>query len=193
MLIKNSNEKATAPMPKNDEEIRNNSMKLFAYLTTISGLTDYPSNTRMFRQKDLMLTKIKEATGITDKTVKLYMYYLEQNNLIVYSGLSNSKKDVFFDFEKISLYDYDKISDYKKDLQKYSFEIWKNRNKKENKNGVYHIPRPTPFILIPEITLQKLNEDFQITELEMDLYLLMCKYKDVCAINKQSYKFITYE
>lgn len=50
------NPKAAAPMPKAQEDIKNNSMKLFSYLMCISGLADYPENTRMFRQKNLILT-----------------------------------------------------------------------------------------------------------------------------------------
>ena len=59
-------------------------MKFYTYLVCISGLATYPENTRMFRQKDLMLSKIKEATGITDKTAKLYLQILERDLDITY-------------------------------------------------------------------------------------------------------------
>ena len=38
-----------APMPKKEEDIANNSMKLYSYLMCIAGLAAYPDNTRMFR------------------------------------------------------------------------------------------------------------------------------------------------
>lgn len=47
-----------APMPKKEETIANNPMRLYSYLVCISGLASYPDNTRMFRQKNLMLTQI---------------------------------------------------------------------------------------------------------------------------------------
>ena len=58
-----------APMPRSESSIRN-PMKLYAYLVCIAGLADYPENTRMFRQKNLVLSKIYQATGISDKTAK---------------------------------------------------------------------------------------------------------------------------
>lgn len=175
--------KAAAPMPKAEEDIRNNSMKLYAYLVTIAGLADYPDNTRMFRQKNLVLTKIYAATGITDKTVKLYLYYLEENGLIHYMG---ENRFVYRDRNK-----YESFTEYRKDVQKYAFEVWSLR--KKNKDSVYHIPRPTPYTPIPEVTLQRLNEDFKITELELDLYLFLCKYRDLCVKEGKKYKAMTYE
>lgn len=182
-----------APMPSKDEDIRNNSMKLLSYLNTIAGLANYPSYTRMFRQKNLVLTKIYEATGITDKTVKLYLYYLEQNNMIEYRGLDNSDRAAQFDFYKIKEQDYSSSSEYRKALQKYTYEVWNIRNRKENKNGVYHIIKPSPYTQVPEVTLAKLNEDYQITELELDIYLFLCKYRDNCINNNLKYKCMTYE
>jgi len=64
-------------MPKKESSITDNPMRLYTYLVCISGLADYPDNTRMFRQKDLTLTRIQETTGITPKTAKLYLYCLE--------------------------------------------------------------------------------------------------------------------
>jgi hypothetical protein len=33
-----------------------------------------------------MFTKIKNFTGITNDTVKLYLYHLEENEMIIYRG-----------------------------------------------------------------------------------------------------------
>jgi hypothetical protein len=45
-------------MPKDKQKVVDNPMKLYSYLVCLSGLADYPENTRMFRQKNLVLTKI---------------------------------------------------------------------------------------------------------------------------------------
>ncbi len=184
--MKRLNVPSAAPMPKAEEDIRNNSMKLFAYLMTIAGLADYPENTRMFRQKNLTLTKIKEITGITDKTVKLYLYYLEENHLIQFNGENK------FDFYKIQPTDFNKFSEYRLAVQTYAAKIWKQRNKNE-KNAIYYIPRPYQYTPIPEITLDRLNRDFQVSELELDIYLFLCKYRDECVKSKKNYKAMTYE
>jgi hypothetical protein len=65
-----TNVKTGAPMPKNQEQIKSNPMKFYTYLVCLSGLATYPKNTRMFRQKNLSLTEIKKATGITDAAAK---------------------------------------------------------------------------------------------------------------------------
>lgn len=170
-------------MPKKEDDIKNNSMKLYSYLITIAGLADYPDNTRMFRQKDLVLSKIKEATGITDKTVKLYLYYLEEHRLVKYRG------ECQFDFLKLS--DFKSSTDYRIAAQNYAAEVWKIR--KQDKLSVYHIPRPIPYTPVPEITLERLNKDFQVTELELKIYLFCCSYRDACVKMQKKYKAMTYE
>lgn len=176
---------ASAPMPKAEEDINNNSMKLFAYLMTIAGLADYPENTRMFRQKNLILTHIYKATGITDKTVKLYLYYLESNGLIEYRGENK------FNFYKYRETDFEKFSLYRKAIEKYAAEVWKER--KKERDAIYFIPRPMPYTPVPEITLTQLNEDFNVSELELDIYLFLCKYRDECVKNHKNYKVMTFE
>lgn len=183
--MKRMNPPAAAPMPKAEEDINKNSMKLFAYLMTIAGLADYPENTRIFRQKNLILTHIYAATGITDKTVKLYIYYLENNGLIEYRGVNK------FNFHKYLEQDFEKFGDYRKAIEKYSAEIWKLRRKE--KDAIYFIPRPMPYTPVPEITLAQLNEDFSISEMELDIYLFLCKYRDECVKNHKDYKAMTYE
>lgn len=183
--MKRMNPPAAAPMPKAEEDINKNSMKLFAYLMTIAGLADYPEHTRMFRQKNLVLTHIYAATGITDKTVKLYLYYLEKHHMIEYKG------EHHFSFMKYKEEDFEKFSDYRKTVEKYAAQVWKER--KTEKESIYLIPRPIPYTPVPEITLTQLNEDYQISELELDIYLFLCKYRDECVNNHQSYKAMTYE
>lgn len=178
------NIKTGAPMPKKDSDIANNPMKLYSYLLCIAGLADYPENTRMFRQKNLILKNIKSATGITDKTVKKYFYELEKAGLIRFKGKNK--------FDTIDKNDFKHISDYSAAVAKHAAEVWKVRNKEE-KDAVYLIPRPTPYTPVPEVTLEKLNKDFQVSELEMKIYLLCCSYRDTCVYKGLSYKAITFE
>lgn len=170
--------KTYAPMVGKEDDVKNNSMKLYSYLLCISGLARYPENTRMFRHKNLVLTQIKKYTGITDKTVKLYLYELERAGLVIYRGTPD---------EQIEGYDYPKEQDflklnggvdkvaYRKAKEGLAFLIWKSRNKE----GVYHIPRPNPYTPIPEVTLEKLNTLFELDELEIKTYILCCIFRDI--------------
>lgn len=172
-----------APMPKKEDDIVNNSMKLYAYLVCIAGLAAYPENTRMFRQKDLMFTKIKKATGITNDTVKLYLYYLEENRLIKYRG------EYQFNFVTADNMNHVEYRAARLAEAKRVFEL----RYKNEKQGVYHIPRPNPYIPIPEQTLEKLNNFFQCSELEIKLYLYCAAYQDLCSYQGIACKPITFE
>lgn len=180
--MQKENPKASAPMPKNEEKVIKNSMKLYSYLVCLSGLATYPENTRMFRQKNLILTKIKEMIGLDPETTKLYLFYLEQNNLIEYRG------DYHFDLT-IMPQEYNSTKEYRAAACSNAKAVWKERNKKE-KEGVYYISRPNPYTPVPEITLQRLNEDFSATELELKLYLICCAYRDNCVKMNQKYKLM---
>lgn len=173
-----------APMPKKEETIANNPMRLYSYLVCISGLASYPDNTRMFRQKNLMLTQIQSMIGITNDTIKLYLFKLEEANLIHYKGT--------YQFQIIVREDYDTAPAYRKACVAEAKRVWSLRYKNE-KEGVYHIPRPNPYIPIPEQTLLSLNETFQCSELELKLYLLCCNYRDECEYRGIKYKAITFE
>lgn len=174
-----------APMPQKEEDIVNNSMKLYTYLVCISGLATYPSNTRMFRQKNLMFTEIKKATGLTNDTVKLYLYYLEQNHMIRYQGK--------YKFQPLDILDNGiSAKEYRRLCLEQAKETWALRYKNE-KDGVYHIPRPDPFIPIPEQTLQKLNEFFECSELELKLYLWCCNYVETCEYYNKKIKGVSFE
>lgn len=183
------NLKTYAPMPKEEKRIANNPMKLYTYLVCISGLATYPDNTRIFQQKDLVLTHIEEAIGITAKTVKLYLYYLERDGLIKYGGNHHFRLHLDSDFDLTAK---SEKAAYRKAAEKHSAEIWKLRNKEEKK-CYYYIPRPSPFTKIPEETIQKLNEQFEATEQELKIYYLCCSYRDLCCYHKQQYKSICFE
>ena len=113
----------------------------------------------------------------------MYLYYLEENGLISYKG---EQQFTFLKFQ-----DFHDFQDYRLAAQKVAMETWKKR--KADKESVYLIPRPWQYTPVPEITLEKLNKDFQITELELDIYLFCCKYRDECVKNGKTYKAMTYE
>lgn len=171
-----------AAMPAKDESIRKNSMKLYAYLVCLANPCD--EYNRIFKHKELNFTKIKEATGITNKTVKMYLYFLEQNCLIRFQGENK--------FTYIKENDYNNKTEYSKAVQEETIRVWNLRSKNE-KTAYYRIPVPSLFTKIPEITLKKLNQDYQATELEMKLYILCCHYRDFCVEYKKKYKALTYE
>lgn len=191
--------KAAAPMPRNEEDIRN-SMKLYAYLVCISGLAVYPENTRMFRQKNLIPSKIKEILGLDPKTTKKYLYQLEKEGLISYEGETPAKR---IDLDEIEKEIKEEIENGKiKQLSEKAFQseitnraciqLWNIRNKKE-KDGVYYIPRPNKWTPIPEITLETLNEKFKCSELELKLYILCSSYRDECVERNRKIKSLSFE
>lgn len=185
--------KGAAPMPRREVDIKN-PMKLYTYLVCISGLATYPENTRMFRQKNLVLTNIKKATGITDKTAKLYLYQLEQKGLICYKGEIRVDKITDEERKEIErkLEDISDGAKQRKEDELIGSLLWTKRNKLE-KMGVYYIPRPDIWTPIPEKTLKQLNEDFGCSELELKLYLLCCNYRDMCAFEGRATKNLTFE
>lgn len=176
--------KNCAPMPRKQSEIVDNPMKLYTYLVCIGGLAEYPENARMFRHRDLSFTKIQRATGITNDTVKLYIFYLEKRGVIEYKGAHK------FD-SAIAKRGYENSKEYRAAAMKNAKEIWALRNKE--KGSAYIIPRPNPWTPVPEVTLEKLNRDFEVSEMELKIYLICCSIRDLCVKNNQSYKTITLE
>ena len=161
-------------MPADFNLIASNSMKLFSYLSLISKPIPSPENIRMFQHKNLVLSSIQKATGITDKTVKLYLYHLEKEGLIQYKGggrsSSNEKQTSHIHLQQGATESY---QDFVVRLRTESFRVWKERNKKE-KEGIYHIPQFSPCLLIPEAILKKLQP---ASELDLKLYMVCCCYQ----------------
>lgn len=185
-----------APMPRDEEDVRN-SMKLYTYLVCISGLANYPENTRMFRQKNIIPSRIKEILGLDPKTTKKYLYQLERNHLITYRGQQGVDEEEYLKIRKECEEEYEKKEKTPKTLEttitnKIAIENWNRRNKKE-KDGIYFIPRPYRWTPIPEITLEKLNQEFQCTELELKLFILCSSYRDKCVNEGKSFHSLTFE
>lgn len=139
-----------------------------------------------------MLTKIKNTIGITDRTAKQYMYELEKEGLVQYQGeikelTEEEEETIQKQLEKVNVGSRDR-----KYRELAGAAIWKRRNKNE-KDGVYYIPRPNQWTPIPEETLETLNEFFECSELEIKLYLACCSYGDLCAYRGETRKVITFE
>jgi hypothetical protein len=148
----------------------------------------------MFRHKNLVLASIKKSIGITDKTAKLYLYNLEQRGLISYQGEIKEQNLSLSEIAEIEK-KIEGLGGATRKRKKDEFMgalLWKKRNKEE-KDGVYYIPRPDIWTPIPESTLQRLNEDFECSELELKLYLLCCGYRDKCVYEGKQFKNLTFE
>lgn len=179
-----------APIPKNEEDIVKHSMKFYTYLVCLSGLASYPECTRMFRHKNLHFNEIKKAIDITNDTVKLYLYLLEQDKKIIYRGEYISKP-VINEYDKNGKLKYSKPQ-LRAEKLKEAKRVWALRTKHE-KDGVYLIPRPNPFTPVPEETLLKLNETLDCSELELKLYYTCCRYQDEVNYRGLRYKPISFE
>lgn len=185
--------RTAAPMPKDQEVIAKNSMKLYSYLVCLAGVANYPENTRMFRQKNLVLSQVAKITGISDKTTKLYMALLEHGYKIEYLGENKFNNKIIDEYLETCRdpMKQSKRKEVREKLVKHCIEIWSLR--KKEKEAVYHIRRPHPYTPVPEETLMKLNKDFEASELEMKLYLLCCGYRDDCCYYGRKIKNITFE
>lgn len=171
--MKKENLKTYAAMIKDEEDIQKNSMKLYSYLLCIAG-KDLYSDGRIFQHKNLVLTEIQRCTGLQPKTIKLYLYELEMNGLIIFNGEEKFQyvyKENFIDENTNKL----NKTNFRKAKEREAFRIWRLRNKKD----YYKIPRPRYYTPIPEITLEKLNTIFELNELEFKLYILCCAYRDI--------------
>lgn len=188
--------KTYAAMISKDEDIRKNSTKLYSYLLCIAG-KEPDSCGRLFQQKNLVLTKIQQYTGLQPKTIKLYLYELECNNLVQFRGNEHFRKIEFLleeetdkrvnellknkpelseeQAKEIVLEKKFTKSEIRALKEKEAFSVWKKREKSD----YYRIPRAESYTPIPEITLEKLNKDFEVDEMEMKVYILLCHLRDV--------------
>lgn len=181
--------KTAAPMPKKEEVIAKNSMKLYSYLVCLSGLARYPENTRMFRQSDMMLSCISKTIGLDPKTIKYYLYLLEKQGLVKFQGIHRFLSEIEI-IEGCEEKNNEEPKITNAQIKKMVFDVWKKRNKEE-KNAVYYIPRPVPYTPVPEETLEVLNTVFNATEMEIKIYLFCCVYRDECVQRGLAFKFLT--
>lgn len=190
-MVRTEKLKTYAAMVNDEEDIKNNSMKLYSYLLCIAG-QELNGSGRIFQQKNLVLTEIKKCTGLEPKTVKLYLYELEMEGLVRYRGKEQFQRVCENDFlrEKANGEVVINKTAFRKAKEAEAFKTWKTRDKK----SYYHIPRPDTYTPIPEITLTKLNTVFELDELELKTYILCCAYRDIQVnLKGGENKIITFE
>jgi hypothetical protein len=102
------------------------------------------------------------------------MFYLEKRGLIEYKGEHKFSS-------AIAKRGFENSKDYRIAAMKNAKEVWALRNKE--KSSAYIIPRPNPWTPVPEVTLEKLNKDFEISEMELKIYLICCSIRDLCIKN----------
>ena len=91
MITNESVEKGSLPIVSKEKKVRDNCMRLYTYLVTLSipDFSNSPSRKkgrRQFQQKDFTLNKIHNVLGIDPKTIKKYWHQLELDGLIKYVG-----------------------------------------------------------------------------------------------------------
>ena len=165
MLLSNKNIKGE-PIFCENERIKQRSLKIYTYLVCISHLKDSYSGTRIFQQREINLSAIKRLFKMDERTIKKYWEQLEMDGLIQFNGRYHENYDTTF------------------------AERWKVRNK--NKESYYSIPCPTPYRKIPKETLKELNEELNVDELTLKIYLILLNYQEICILTGKNKKAFTY-
>ncbi len=140
------------PVVSDNEQVQKNSMRLYIYLINLSHFCG-KNKPREFSQRDFTVNNIHEALGMHQSTIKKYWKILEDNGLIKYEG-----SQVF--------------SQNQKDWDKYFTE------RKKNKAGFYTIPKREPYRIIPRETINKMQNQLEVSEIELKLYLLLANMQE---------------
>ena len=130
-------------------------MRLYIYLVSISKFCG-ANKPRQFTQRDFTINKIHTLLGMHEKTIKKYWKLLEDNDLIKYEGPAANA---------LTQAEWDKAF----------------MERKKNKASFYSIPKsPHGYIyrIMPKETLDKIQNDFLVTEQEIKLYLLLANMQE---------------
>ena len=122
-----------------------------------------------FTNKMLSLTKIQDITGLTDKTIKLYFYYLENNNIIKYN--ENIKALTQEEIEEIDnkIINVSEASKERKRNEYISFFLWKKRHKYE-KTAKYDIVLIEDYNICNEFIYKILNNNYDEMDTKVFLF-----------------------
>ena len=168
------------------EDVKERSLKLYTYLVCRVNLRNAPNkfgdNVRIFQHKDINLSDIRRTIGIKDdRTIKKYFEELENAGLIKFCPRDWKEEK----FKIIKEEENEQIVEIS-----YN-ERWRIRNK--HKTTYYEIPvsKEMLFRKIPKETLIKMNEVYQLKELEMKIYITLVNYQEDCIIEGQKYKTFT--
>lgn len=169
----NKNTRGRAIFSK-EEDIKEKSLKLYTYLVCHADLRNAPTasgdNVRIFKQRDIILSRVKKVLNMDERTIKKYWHELELGGYIRFCprGWTENYEESFAN-------------------------RWKIRNK--HKDTYYEIPitENMRYRKIPKTTLVELNEIFQINELAMKVYIILINYQEACIDNHKSCKKFTYQ
>ena len=137
------------------ENLKRQSLKLYIYLVCHANLEyDYKCEQyyRIFKQREIVLTEIKNSINMDQETIKKYWEKLEE------AGLLSPAQEGFVEDHNVSFK-----------------ERWKNRNK--NKELYYNFSGLKNFEIIPKNTLLLLNEKYCFSELTIKIYLILLSFQ----------------
>lgn len=137
------------PVVSEKKEIQRNSMRLYIHLLSISSFGG-ADKPRILMQRDVSPTKISNLLHMKQETIKKYWRLLEEHRLLIYKGVEDPK----FTWGKM-------------------FQI---RNK--DKNAYYQIPKKTPYRIMPKETLLKIQNEYQVSEEELKMYLRLAEMQE---------------
>lgn len=167
-----------------ESQIRKKSLKLYSYLVCKAYLRNTPQrgvpNVRIFQQKDIVLSRIKEIFKMDERTIKKCWEGLETEGLIRFCPHTwkeeKFKEDAEGNFIKIPFN-----------------ERWKIRRK--HGESYYELPIDDEqlFRKIPKQTLVELNEVYNVNELTMKVYMTLINYQEMAYINNKHNKTFTYK
>lgn len=140
------------------------STKLYLYLLKLSL-----DNNMTFTNKMLSLTKIQDITGLTDKTIKLYFYYLENNNIIKYNGKIKALTQEEIEEIDNKIINASEASKERKRNEYISFLLWKKRHKYE-KTAKYDIVLIEDYNICNEFIYKILNNNYDEMDTKVFLF-----------------------
>ena len=156
--------KNTRPIFCDEKKIKNNSLKVYTYLVLLSNLKDNMSKDRIFKHRDLNLSKMEKILKMDRRTIQKYMFELEREHLLLYNVRDNEYLELETDKEK-----------------------WNYR--KHHKDTYYVLHCPDRFRKIPQETLKFLAADENISELTYKIYIALTNYQEIAILNKKEKKY----
>lgn len=160
--MQEENGKKALPILSDEAAIKNNCLKLYSYLIYNSSLVDKKTGKRKFYQKDVNLSEIGRAIRLDTRTIKKYWERLEYDGLISFIGLTDYEKTFSQNFSE----------------------------RRKQKNSFYTMKKPSRFRLIPKETIKNFQQEINISEIEMKIYIILANYQNACILNgRTSYQF----
>lgn len=153
--------------------VREKSLKLYTYLVCLGELRNAPNmfgdNVRVFRQRDIVLTRIKSALNMDERTIKKYWQELEDSNLVRF-----------------------KPHGWEEDMSKSFNQRWTERRKHKDTYYEMTIYEGQLFRKIPKETLVDLNEIYQVNELTLKVYITLVNMQEAAFKKGKTFKKFTY-